>query len=259
MSINTDFHNHIVPSSAGQMVQQAKEKDLRVLGISEHVFQIGEVQPLLAHMPLEGPIISSFEDYFERIRTAAEQLQFDVRVGVEVDFVPDKNAEIWRALEGHPWDFLIGSVHEVDSIDFQSQHKWSRAEGEALWLRYYELLRAAVGSGRFSVVSHPVRMRASNPFLPPRLDEELEQLATAATHHNVALEINGCDILYFPSLVKRLARACALQHTPISIGSDAHDPTEIARGHQLSEELLREMGIERVRIWKSMVAEEYAI
>ncbi len=259
MSINTDFHSHIVPSSAGQMIQQAKEKDLRVLGISEHAFQIGEVQPLLAHMPLEGPILSSFEDYFERIKTAAEQFQFDVRVGLEVDFVPDKNIAIWQVLEGQPWDFLIGSVHEVNGVDFQSRHKWSREEGEALWLRYYELLRAAVSSEKFSVVSHPVRMRASNPFLPPRLDEELEHLAAEATRHNVALEINGCDILSFPSLVKRLARACALQRAPISIGSDAHDPTEVAQGHRLSEELLREVGIERVRIWKSMGPEEYSI
>ncbi len=259
MSINSDFHSHIVPSSAEQMVQKAREKGLRVLGISEHVFQIREVQPLLAHIGLEGPILSSFEDYFERIQMAAEHLQFDVRIGLEVDFVPDKNAEIWRALEGRPWDFLIGSIHEVDGLLFQDRLKRSREEGEALWLRYFELLREAVGSGMFSVVSHPVRMREANPFLPPNLDEELERLAAEAMRHNVALEINGYDILTYPGLVSRLARACAFQHTPISIGSDAHDPGEVAQGHRLSEDLLRESGIEKVRIWKGMVVEEYTI
>jgi histidinol-phosphatase (PHP family) len=182
-----------------------------------------------------------------------------VRIGLEVDFVPDKNIEIWQVIQGRPWDFLIGSVHEIDGMLLEAPRKRSRAEGEALWLRYFELLRAAVGCGRFSLVSHPVRMRVTNPFLPPKLDDELEHLAAEAARHNVALEINGYDILTYPSLVKRLARACASQRTPISVGSDAHDPRGIAQGHALSNALLREMQISHVRIWQGMVAEEYAI
>ncbi len=258
MGIETDFHSHVVRSSAAQMVQRAQEKGLRVLGLSEHVFQMSEVRPLLPHMHQEGPFLT-LDDYFASIAVATEHMHFDVRVGLEVDFVPDKHAEIVQAIAGRPWDFLIGSVHQVDGLLFEAQHKYTRAEGEALWLRYFDLLRQAVASGSFSLVSHPVRMRVANPFLPANLDEALEQLAAAATHHDVALEINGYDVLTYPSLVKHLARACALHHTPISVGSDAHDPRGIAQGHLLSEEILREAGIGKVRIWKNMLAEEYGI
>lgn len=258
MIIDTDFHNHVVRSSAEQMVRQARKQGLRVLGLSEHIFQMSEARPLLPHMPQEGPFLT-LDDYFAQIQEASEQVQFDVRRGLEVDFVPDKNAELWRIIEGRPWDFLIGSVHEIDGLLIEQPHKRSREEGEALWLRYFELLRAAVAYGTFSLVSHPVRMRAANPFLPPDLDDELERLAAAATRHDVALEINGYDILTYPSLVKRLARACALQHTPVSVGSDAHNPNQIARGHQLSAEVLREANISKIRIWKQRVAEEYSI
>lgn len=257
MGIDTDFHSHIVRSSAGQMVQKAREKHLRVLGFSEHVFQMTEARPLLPHMPQEGPFLT-LDDYFARIRQAAEQGELDVRIGLEVDFVPDKNAEIQQTIQGRTWDFLIGSVHQVDGVLFEERLKRSQEEGEALWLRYFELLREAVSSGIFSLVSHPVRMREANPFLPPHLNEELERLAAEATRHDVALEINGYDVLTYPSLVKRLARACAVQKTPISVGSDAHDPRGVAQGHALSEEILREAGITRVRIWKNMVAEEYS-
>lgn len=256
MGIDTDFHSHIVRSSAGQMVQKAREKDLRVLGLSEHVFQMTEARPLLPHMPQEGPFLT-LDDYFARIREISEQGKLDVRIGLEVDFVPDKNAEIQQTIQGRTWDFLIGSVHQVGEVLFEVHMKRTQEEGEALWLRYFELLRGAVSSGMFSLVSHPVRMRVANPFLPPHLDEELERLAAEATRHNVALEINGYDVLTYPSLVKRLARACAAQQTPISVGSDAHDPRGVAQGHELSEEILREAGINKVRIWKNMIPEEY--
>jgi len=258
MSIDTDFHSHIVRSSAAQMVQRAKEKHLRVLGLSEHIFQMTEGRAVLPDMPSEGPLLA-LDDYFARIRAAAAQAEMDVRIGLEVDFVPDKNAALWQVIEGHAWDFLIGSVHQVDGMLFEERRKHSREEGETLWLHYFESLRAAVACGRFSVVSHPVRMRTANPFLPPTLDEELEHLAAEAARSDVALEINGYDILTYAGLVKRLARACALHHTPVSVGSDAHDPRGLAQGHRLSEELLREAGIHKLRIWKNMHAEEYEI
>ena len=110
-------------------------------------------------------------------------------------------------------------------------------------------MREAVSSDYFSLVSHPVRMRSRNPFIPSTLDEELERLAAEATRCDIALEINGYDVLSYPSLVRRLARACALHQTPISVGSDAHTPRQVAQAHPQTEAILREAGITKVRIW----------
>ncbi len=258
MAITSDFHSHIVRSSAEQMVREAMARNLRTLGLSEHIFQMSEARPLLPYMPQEGPFLT-LDDYFTRVQAAREATAFDVRIGLEVDFVPGKNEELWQVIENRPWDFLIGSVHEINGLLFEYPQKRTRAEGEALWLRYFELLRAVVACGKFSLVSHPVRMRDANPFLPARLDDELEQLAAEATRSDVALEINGHDILTYHNLVKRLVRACALHHTPVSVGSDAHHPGAIARGHQAGEEILRAAGIRTVRTWRSLIPEEYTI
>ncbi|HVU66452.1 MAG TPA: PHP domain-containing protein [Ktedonobacteraceae bacterium] len=256
MSIVSDFHNHVVRSSVERMARGALDRHLRILGLSEHIFQMSEARPLLPYMPQEGPFLT-LPGYFQAIAEIREQTRFDVRAGLEVDFVPARNGELWQVIAGQPWDFLIGSVHEIDGLLFEQPQKRSREEGEALWTRYFELLRAAVACGKFSLVSHPVRMRSTNPFLPANLDDELEHLAAEATRHDIALEINGYDILTYPSLVRRLARACALHATPISVGSDAHIPNDIARGHQLSLDILREAGINNVRIWKAMIPEAY--
>ncbi|RAQ94872.1 PHP domain-containing protein [Thermogemmatispora tikiterensis] len=259
MTIDTDFHSHVSRSSARAMVSEARERGLRVLGLSEHVFQMREIRPLLAHMPLEGPEMA-LVDYIESVQEAGQALRFDVRLGLEIDFIPDKIEAVRELLQGYPWDFLIGSVHEIDGKQLENEEGWGEvAQAERAWQRYMELLRQAVCSGFFSVISHPVRLFVENRHLPANIDEELEQLAAEATRCDVALEINGFDVATYPQLVRRLVRACALQGTPVSVGSDAHYPSSLATSHEASEQLLREAGIQRIRIWRNMSAEEYRL
>ncbi len=250
MSIATDFHSHVSRTSAHVMVQAARDKGLRVFGLSEHIFQMSEMRPALGHLRLEGPPLS-FAAYREGVQAAAERAQLDARLGLEVDFIPGKNEQIHEAIQQYQWDFLIGSIHEVDGLFFEEEDlRWDREEGEALWRRYMVLLREAVNSGYFQVVSHPVRMARQNPHVPASLDEELEHLAAEATARNVALELNGYDMKKYPHLVRRVARACASQRTPISVGSDAHRFQDLASKHRETEAIMREAGLTHVRTWK---------
>jgi histidinol-phosphatase (PHP family) len=258
MTIDTDFHSHVSRSSALKMALSAQAKGLRVLGLSEHIFQMEQTRSTLAHMKLEGPLLT-IPGYMAAVRAASQDVSITLRLGLEVDFIPGKNEQIQAFLQGYDWDFLIGSVHEVDGLQFENNHKWNREEGEALWSCYMALLRDAVSSGYFSLVSHPVRMRAANSYIPSNLDQELEQLAAEAARCDVALEVNGYDLQNYPSLVRRLARACALHKTPVSVGSDAHNPHQIALTHTSAEAILREAGIKSVRIWQQRKAEEYSI
>ena len=250
MSIATDFHSHVSRTSANVMVQAARDKGLRVFGLSEHIFQMSEMRPTLGHMKLEGPPLS-FAAYREGVQAAAERAELDARLGLEVDFIPGKNEQVHEAIQRYQWDFLIGSIHEVDGLFFESEDlQWDREEGETLWLRYMVLLRKAVNSGYFQVVSHPVRMARQNPHVPASLDQELERLAADATARNVALELNGYDMKKYPDLVRRVARACARQGTPISVSSDAHRPQDIAGKHAETEAIMRDAGLTHVRTWK---------
>jgi histidinol-phosphatase (PHP family) len=258
MTIDTDMHSHVSRSSALQMALAAQQKGLRVLGLSEHIFQMEETRLALHHLEPEGPLLT-FSTYTGDVLIAATQTNVEIRLGLEVDFIPEKSELIYAFIQAYNWDFLIGSVHEIHGIQFERNYKWSREEGEILWLQYFELLRKAVRSGYFSVISHPVRLRVNNPYLPPTFDEELENLAAEATQYDIALEINGFDMSRYPSLVGRLAKACLLHHTPMSVGSDAHNPRGIAQAHQQTEHMLQQLGITKIRLWKQMKAEEYFI
>jgi histidinol-phosphatase (PHP family) len=258
MTIYSDMHSHVSRSSALQMALAAKQKGLRVLGLSEHVFQMQETRHVLKHREPEGPLLT-FRTYIEDVDEAATQSNVAIRLGLEVDFIPEKNELIHAFIQEYSWDLLIGSVHEINGVQFEANYKWSREEGENLWLQYFKLLRKAVRSGYFSVISHPVRLRLNNPYLPPTFDEELDHLAAEAKDYDVALEMNGYDILHYYSLVHRLAQACTLHNTAVSVGSDAHIPKGIGQAHQQTELMLQEVGITKIRLWKGMKAEEYLI
>ena len=54
MTIDTDMHSHVSCSSALHMVLAAQQEGLRVLGLSEHVFQMQETRLALQHLKPEG-------------------------------------------------------------------------------------------------------------------------------------------------------------------------------------------------------------
>src|SRR5579872_3467830 len=93
MTIDTDFHSHVVRSSALQMAQAAWEKGLRILGLSEHIFQMTEARPTLQHLPEEGPTLS-FNEYSRAVRAAAQEAGIETRLGLEVDYIPGLNEQI---------------------------------------------------------------------------------------------------------------------------------------------------------------------
>src|SRR5258708_18255780 len=113
MTRDTDSRNRVSRSSARHRPKSAQEHGLGVLGPSEHIFQMHEARAPLAHMPLEGPMLS-LATYIAEVQAAGKDLQVEVRLGLEVDFIPEKQEDIQASIQGYPWDYLIGSLHEVD-------------------------------------------------------------------------------------------------------------------------------------------------
>lgn len=225
-----DYHSHICVASLDAMVASARAAGIVELGVSEHIFQLNEGHLVLPELAEEGERFDRAW-YVDTLRdSAAASADVMLRLGLEVDFVPAKHDPILAVLAGIEWDYLIGSVHEVDGKDIFSYVPSGAAEGERLWLRYYELIAEAIESGAFDVISHPVRNAERNPYLPARLDGLLEEVAAFAKLHGVALELNGHDTTTWPELAERVARACGRAGCPVSLGSDAHHPQQVGVG-----------------------------
>jgi len=238
-----DYHNHTCGTTLDAMLDSAVAHGVREFGISEHIFMLDEGRWIFPDLEEEGRRCSRAE-YVDSIAAASgERTDIVLRLALEVDFVPGTESAVSEVLAGVDWDYLIGSVHVIDGIDLFLYTPSSVDEGERLWVRYYELIAEAIESGTFDIISHPVRNAELNPHLPPRFDALLEEIAAFARLHGVALELNGYDTRTWPELVDRLTRACGKTGCPVSLGSDAHAPSQVSGGMVRATELAIANGV----------------
>src|SRR5687768_11498751 len=101
-----DLHNHICLTSIEEMIESASDHGIREFGISEHIFQLHEGHTIFPHVPEEGPRVAR-DWYVTSVRHAADQGKMNVRLGLEVDFVPGTEGEVGALLTEVDWDYLI--------------------------------------------------------------------------------------------------------------------------------------------------------
>src|SRR4051794_9730641 len=113
-----DYHIHskLCGHGVGELedyVRFAVQSGLPEMGFSEHIFMYwlpeAERDPELAMTE------NAFEPYVrevQRLQTAYPEIR--LRLALEADFVVGHEADLREVLQGHEWDYLIGSVHFID-------------------------------------------------------------------------------------------------------------------------------------------------
>jgi len=244
-----DYHTHICEAPIDEMLASAVEQGVREYGISEHIFQLHEGHPIFPLIPDEGTRFSR-QWYIETCLDRAATSPIDIRLGLEVDFVPGTEERVAQVLDGIAWDYLIGSVHEIDGVDLFEYVPEDVDDGQRLWRRYGELLIAAVESGLFDVIAHPVRNMVRNPYVPSDVADLFAAVAESAARNQVALELNGEDTRRWPEMVRTLAKACSDASCAVSLGSDAHRPASVAQSLRTATSIAAETRVPGVMSFK---------
>ncbi len=233
-----DLHTH--PSAHGetgfslenveQFVLRGIARGCSDLGFSDHdMFLAGLKQEILANLQAKYP-------------------QINLRLGLEVDYRPGTEAEIRQKLAPFPFDYLIGSVHEVggwifDHPDYMDGYKKYR--GDDLYREYFTLVGQAARSGLFQVIGHPDVIRVFGFKCESPLLELARPALEAIRDAGLAIEINTNGRYkpvgdFYPAR-EVLAEAFRLG-IPVTLGSDAHEAANVARDLEEAVDLLKEIG-----------------
>ena len=251
--IRVDNHSHIILADITDMVASAQARDIRQYSITEHVSQFRGLREsgVFAAMHSAGRIFEDLKEYrreFSRV-DVSEHPGMELRMGLEVDFLPQYEARIGGYVNQEEWDVLLCSVHELkDGIDVESPRAELRdpAEARKQWHEYFGLQRMALESDfvPFAVLTHPIRMARGTNLIPDEMDDLLLELAKTARRRGKALELNGKDLGYAPGLVRRLAKACSKAGCNVSLGSDSHHPQEVFRNMSEAMALVEEFDLQ---------------
>src|SRR3712207_4997612 len=146
----TDYHVHLRPDEPGtgadrwftaanaeRYREAAGERGIAELGVSEHVYRFRQALEVWQHPFWRQWATDDLESYAGFVRE-----ETDLRLGVELDFVPGREDRLANLLEGFEWDYVVGSVHfvgdfAVDLDDERSEERRVGKECRSRWSPYH--------------------------------------------------------------------------------------------------------------------------
>jgi histidinol phosphate phosphatase HisJ family len=235
-----DYHVHVMAHGeysysrewVNQFLDSASRRGIQEIGFSEHNEYIHLVD---------------FETF--RIAQAVRRHDINIRLGIEMDYIPGQEQDIIEAIRQKPFDYVIGSVHFIDGWGFDHpdfQIGFDQRDIDDIYGQYAGLLMKMVQSGCFDVVGHIdlIKIWGHRPKRRSSLDY-LEPVLQAIKRNNMTVEINSAGLRkkvgeLYPEevVVKRMFH----YDIPITFGSDAHHPDQMGEGLAEAYQSARKVG-----------------
>lgn len=239
------FYCHHAKGTAADMVSAAKDKGLKVLGLSDHA-------PLRNQMGGTARM-----DYCDLVKYTndVKELQgkdsaLTVMLGAECEVLKEEKSLYEDEMLGQlGYDYLIMGIHFVN--DEMGEHYIGRYDGMRKYLRkYVDLYNWGLSTGLFLFGAHPDLFAASFPVWDDDAKAASKDIIQCAKDLNMPLELNDYAFRKKPIgnrrpySVDEFWEMALAYDVPICTNSDAHRPEDIvAKG---SYELAEKLGIKFV-------------
>ncbi|OGT27507.1 MAG: hypothetical protein A2Z17_06750, partial [Gammaproteobacteria bacterium RBG_16_66_13] len=173
-----------------------------------------------------------------------------IRAGIEIGEPHRYPAYASALLSAHPWDFVLASLHWVGGLLVFDQAYFRRSEALA-YGAYFEELAVMAEAAEFDVLAHADIVKrygfhAYGPFEPEKYETNIRRALRALAQREKALEINT-------GTLRRPVGETSPAHTFlqwfleeggrwVTVGSDAHEPTDVGRDLASAAAQVRQAG-----------------
>jgi histidinol-phosphatase (PHP family) len=263
----TDYHVHLRPDdlettpaaefftedNAARYRNAADEAGIEELGVSEHIHRFTDALQIWDHPFWREQARDDLTAYCEFVRTT------DLRLGIEMDFVPGREDRISNLLDAHDFDYVVGSVHFVrhNAVDHRVWDIWDElGDPDRVWAAYFESLAAAARSGLFDILAHPDLVKVWGEERPtPMRDVRFlyEPVVEAIADSGIAVEVSTAgyrkpvrEIYPAPAFAEMCIDAGAV----FALSSDAHEPENIGYEYERAIEEMRGWGVSELAVFQ---------
>jgi histidinol-phosphatase (PHP family) len=233
-------------------LKQASSIGLKGLTFTDHV-DFDSVDDLFKN-------IIDYDIYFKRAKEAIQKTHLDVGIGVEIGDQPHVRNDIKKMVNRYDFDFVIGSIHYLYGLDFYNGDFFKGYTQHQNYQRYFEgVLETVSYFNDYDVFGHLDYITRYGGY--NQIDKSLkdyhaiiEGILKKIIQKNKGIEINtsglrnqlnvthpNLDIL---KIYKRLGGSI------ITIGSDAHQVQDLAKGYDEAIRLIKEAGFKQVAVYK---------
>jgi histidinol-phosphatase (PHP family) len=256
----TDYHVHLrtderentaarffTAGNAERYRETASERGIAELGVAEHIYRFAAALEIWQHPFWRQYAHDDLDEYCGFVRE-----ETDLRLGIEMDFVPGREDRIASQLDGRDWDYVVGSVHFLrdHSLDTEDYSIWGAGESaEKIWRRYFETVAESARSGLYDIIGHPDLVKVWGRDAP-RPDGDLRRYydpaVEAFAEAGVAVEVSTAgwrkpvaeQYPAVPMLEMLIDAGC-----PLALSSDAHVPDQLGHEYERAVELLQSLGV----------------
>jgi histidinol-phosphatase (PHP family) len=265
----TDYHTHLRPdlpdtgpdryftaANVDRFLEAAERAGVADLGFSEHVYRFRQALEIWRHPFWVECALDDLDHYCEFVEEMKASGR-PVKLGLEVDYVPGREEQIVKLLDGRPFDYVIGSVHFIShgAVDHDGYDAWDASSADDVWSGYFRMLGEAATSGLYDILAHPdlVKVWGAGRPAPSRdlrffYELALEPIAASPA----AIEVSTAGLRkpvaeVYPS--RELLELAVAAGKPVALSSDAHEPQHVGHGYGAAVDLLREVGVERISVF----------
>ncbi len=255
-----DYHTHTRFSFDGApeathdaLCRRALELGLSDIAFTDHCDVNGEVEGIYA--PYRA------DEAFDAMQAVKEKYKGRLHVvcGIELGNATQYPTEAAAVLAAHPYDFVIGSLHNlrgVPDFSFLRYEPMTDAHIASLFDRALdETMEMAEQTEGLTALGHITYMHRYVTAAQRKLDfqafsDKLRHLYRILIDRDIALELNVSTLwkglgISMPTLeLLKLYADCGGRL--VTIGSDAHTPESLGRDIRKGYALLRTVGIDRV-------------
>jgi len=251
MIIDYHIHTKLCGHAEGEMeeyVQSAIAKGLKEIGFSDHFplfhIELRDLSMKMEDMPL----------YINKVRELQEKFKKDIsiKLGIEVEYTPEIEKRTKELLKNYSFDYIHGSTHFLGNWVFDHpayKDEWEKRDVYKVYKEYFSRLGRMVGCGLFDVVAH-IDLVKKFGYKPDRgLTEMYKEITGLIKQHNLCLEVNTSGLRrpvkeIYPS--EELLKICFNSGIPVTMGSDAHIPEDVARDFNIALALLKRIGYKKI-------------
>jgi len=197
------------------------------------------------------------ENYVREVRNVSEKYRdkLNVRLGVEVDYIPGNEEILETVLGDYEFDLIIGSVHFVDEICIDSSKDKALVEKEvrengfnSFYSKYLYLVGKAVETGFFNIVGHMDLVRIWG-FNPTDGSFEEQEVLSLVKNKKMCLEVSSRGLRQpvnsiYPS--QRIMKKARELEIPLTVGTDAHSIEEIDYAYDFLVSYIKGFGYDSV-------------
>jgi histidinol-phosphatase (PHP family) len=239
-----DYHIHLergkyTDSWFDRFIKVGKERGIEEFGFVEHLYIFTEASHLLYQ---NEHVLSmqnkSIDEYFDFLRS--KQAGNNIKIGIEVDYIEEREDQIYSFVKDLDVDFLIGSVHYLKDWAFDLDKNWPTDNYEKVYCEYYETLLKLAKSNIFDILGHPGNIAYFGYGPSKEIEEDIvKDFYEKLAKEDIVLEINSGG-LYRPA--KRIFPQqkwfdyIHKKGIQVTVSSDAHNPENV--GYAINNEVV---------------------